>query len=154
VRKYHLVILKKPYIDVILTGRKGIESRFTKTRRVPFAGVHKGDVLLLKQSAGPVCATAVVAAVEHFDNLTPQKIHRLKQQYNQLIRGDDAYWQSKLDCRFGLLIWLEDVRTIKPTRINKKDWRAWVVLSKNQDFGLSRIFPEISQAGYLSIRRQ
>jgi len=34
------------------------------------------------------------------------------------------------------LVWLKDVRTIEPVRIHKKDWRAWVVLTEKENFGL------------------
>jgi len=33
---YHLVILKKPYLDLILSGRKTIESRPAKTQTAPW----------------------------------------------------------------------------------------------------------------------
>lgn len=136
---YHLVILKQPYLNAILEGRKRIESRFTKTRRYAFGRVEAGDKLFLKVSSGPVCATASVAAVKNFENLTPEKILELKQQYNHDISGGEDYWRSKMDCRFGFLVWLEDVEPIEPVRIDKKDWRAWVVLTKEKDFGLLRI---------------
>lgn len=122
---YHLVILKKPYLDAILNGRKRIESRFSTTKRPAFGRVLPGDTLFLKLSAGPVCATATVAAVGDFDNLTPQKMLQLKLQHNRYIIGTDEYWQSKCDSKFGLLVWLKDVRPIEPVRIQKKDWRAW-----------------------------
>ena len=132
----HLVILKKPYLDAILAGRKRIESRFTMTKRHGFGQVLPGDRLFLKLSSGPVCATATVAAVKNFQNLTPEQILELKQLYNQHIGGDEQYWRSKMNCRFGFLVWLKDVEPIEPVRINKKDWRAWVVLSEKEDFGL------------------
>ena len=44
-----------------------------------------------------------------------------------------------MDCRFGFLVWLEDVEPIEPVRIHKKDWRAWVVLTEEKDFGLLKI---------------
>jgi len=34
------------------------------------------------------------------------------------------------------LVWLEGVKSIKPVRINKKDRRAWVVLTEKENFGL------------------
>jgi len=135
---YHLVILKQPYLNAILAGRKQIESRFTKTRREPFGRIFSGDKLFLKISSGPVCAIATVAAVKTFENLTPKKIEQIKEEYNHYIKGSDQIWQSRYDCRFGLLIWLTDVEPIEPVRIYKKDWRAWVILTDKEDFGLLR----------------
>ena len=53
----HLVILKKPYLNMILEGKKRIELRLHKTRRPAFGHVFAGDRLFLKASSGPVCAT-------------------------------------------------------------------------------------------------
>jgi len=135
-KKYHLVILKKPYLEAILDGRKTVESRLTKTSRCPFGQVCVGDKLFLKMSSGSICATATVAAVKNFENLTPEKTAKIKQQYNYLIGGSGEYWQSKADSKFGFLVWLADIKPIEPIRINKKDWRAWVVLTEKEHFGL------------------
>ncbi|MFZ0035376.1 MAG: ASCH domain-containing protein [Sedimentisphaerales bacterium] len=133
---YHLVILKKPYLDAILAGQKRIESRLSKVKPYALGRVLPGDKLFLKVSSGPVCATATVAAVKNFQNLTPKQIIEIKEQYNHYIKGSDEYWQNKSDCRFGFLVWLEDVKSIEQVQINKKDWRAWVVLTEKEDFGL------------------
>ncbi len=135
----HLVILKKAYLDLILAGRKTIESRFVKTRMPPFGCVRQGDKLFLKESAGPVCAVATAAEVKHLEDITPGSMSEFRQRYNGQICGDDSYWQSKMDCAFGTLVWLSDVRPISPVRINKKDWRAWVVLQPGRDYGLLRL---------------
>ena len=133
---YHLVILKKPYIEAILAGRKQIESRFTRTKR-PFIGkVSQGDKLFLKQSSGPVCATATVAKVKNFENLTPKQITEIKQRYNQYIIGGDEYWLDKADSKFGILVWLADIEPLRPVKICKKDWRVWVILTKDNNYGL------------------
>jgi ASC-1-like (ASCH) protein len=134
--KYHLAILKKPYLDAILTGRKKIESRFIKTKHSPFEQVAAGDTIFLKISSGPVCATATAATVENFENLTPRQIAAIKEKSNHQICGSDEYWQNIADCRFGVLVWLKDVKTIKPVYIDKKDWRGWVVLTDKESFGL------------------
>lgn len=133
---YHLVVLKKPYLEAILAGQKRIESRFSRIRRHPFGQVLAGDRLFLKVSSGPVCAAASVAAVRNFENLTPRQIVEIKQRFNHHIRGSDQYWRSKANCRFGLLVWLSNVKPIEPVRIHKKDWRAWVVLTAKENFGL------------------
>jgi len=133
---YHLVILKKSYLEAILADQKRIESRFSRIRREPFGRVLPGDRLLLKVSSGPVCAVATVAAVKIFENLTPRQIMEIKQRYNHYIRGSDKYWRSKANCIFGFLVQLKDIEPIEPVRIHKKDWRAWVVLTEKEDFGL------------------
>lgn len=134
--KSHLVILKKPYLEAILSGRKTIESRFTKTKCPPFGQIEAGDRLFLKLSSGPVCGRAAVAKVKSFADLTPTKIFELKKRFNHAICGSDQIWQNKLDCRYGLLIWLKGVGSVEPRRIDKKDWRAWVVLTAQEHFGL------------------
>jgi len=137
--RYHLVILKKPYLDAILEGQKQIESRFTRTKGYAFGKVLPGDKLFLKVSSGPVYAIATVAAVKNFENLTPTQIIELKQRYNHCIVGSEEYWRSKMNCRFGFLAWLKDARAIEPMRIHKKDWRAWVILTEKEDFGLLKM---------------
>ncbi|MHC4499546.1 MAG: ASCH domain-containing protein [Planctomycetota bacterium] len=137
---YHLVILKKPYLEAIVAGRKRIESRFTMTRRAYLGRVLPGDRLFLKESSGPVCAVATVAAVRNFESLTRQKIADLKHQYNHHIKGAKEYWQSKANCRFGFLVWLKEVEPIEPVRIHKRDWRAWVILTEKEDFGLAEMY--------------
>jgi len=133
---YHLVILKKPYLDMILEGQKRIELRLYKRKHPAFGRIFAGDKLFLKVSSGPVCATATVEKVKAFENLTPGRIRSLKKQYNHEIGGDHEHWQSKMDSKYCLLVWLKDVKTIEPVQIQKKDWRAWVVLSEKKDFGL------------------
>jgi hypothetical protein len=141
--KYHLVILKKPYLDAILDGRKRVESRFSKSNFYTSVGVTAGDKLFLKLSSGPVCAVATAATVGNFENLTPEKMSEIKEQYNHLIGGDDEYWQKKADCKFGFLVRLKDVKAIEPIQIHKKDWRAWVVLTEQENFGLLKIVAAI-----------
>lgn len=136
---YHLVILKRPYLEAILEGRKRIESRFARTRRSPFEQVSAGDKLFLKVSSGPVCAAATAAAVENFAGLTPKRILKLKERYNHYICGSDEYWRSRANCRFGFLVWLKDIERIEPMQIGKKDWRGWVVLTEKEDFGLLKM---------------
>ncbi|UCG57470.1 MAG: hypothetical protein JSU70_21705 [Phycisphaerales bacterium] len=135
----HLVILKKPYLDAILKGRKQIESRFSRTRPRFFARVLPDDTLFLKQSSGPVRATARVAAVENLEHLTPDRMLEIRRRCNAEIGGPDEYWRSKIDSRFGLLVRLKDIRPIQPVLINKRDWRAWVVLTEKENFGLPGI---------------
>ena len=132
----HLVIMKKLYLDAILTGRKTIESRFMKTKCAPLGKIVTGDRLFFKVSSGPVCATGRAGKVMDFENLTPKRIERFKRTYNDRIVGCEDYWAEKSGSKWGVLVWLEEAKAIEPVWIDKKDWRAWVVLTAEKNFGL------------------
>jgi ASC-1-like (ASCH) protein len=132
----HLVILKQPYLEWILSGEKTIELRLAKSRPPVFGRVLPGDELFLKASGGPVCGRAAVSYVEYHSNLTAEQIRQIKARHNHAIRGSDAIWDSLMDRKYGFLVWLANVRRIDPTYIAKKDWRAWVMLTPGKDFGL------------------
>lgn len=134
----HLVILKKCYLDKILAGSKPVELRLLKAAFAPYDSVSIGDKLFLKQSSGPVCAVAKVSSFQQYENLTPAGINKLKAIYNHLVFGTDEYWQLKSDSKFAVFIWMKDIKRIDPVMIDKKDWRAWVVLTKEDNFGLLR----------------
>ncbi|MHC4071507.1 MAG: hypothetical protein ACYSWW_22350 [Planctomycetota bacterium] len=135
----HLVILKQPYFSMILKRRKHIELHLHKTRRPAFGCVLAGDKLFLKTSSGPVRATATVRVVKNYKNLTPEQILEIKRVYNHDIAGPDEYWQSKMDCKFGFMVWIKDVKPIWPVEIDMKGQRTWVVLKRGKDFGLLKM---------------
>jgi ASC-1-like (ASCH) protein len=133
---HHLAILKKPYLDAILTGRKTIESRLYQTKQKWLLQVSAGDKIFLKASSGPVMATAIVDKVKYFENLTAGQIAQMQKHYNQQILGDEQYWREKANSQYGVLVWIKDVRPIPHQSIKKFDWRAWVVLTPKENFGL------------------
>ncbi len=125
----HLAILREPYLSRILMGVKTIESRFLQVRTVPYGRVAVDDRLLLKRSGGPIAATARVAKVALYDNLTPACVAALIDQYAAGLCLDDDVLDRAQRSRYAVLIWLSDVTPIEhPPILNKRDRRAWVVL--------------------------
>ena len=135
-KKFHLAILKKRYIQAILSGQKTMESRFSKTRKPPYNCINTGDTIYLKQSAGAVLATATAGQVVQFENLTPDKIQQISQNYNHEILAEADYYIQKQHSRYATLIQLLNVRPIDPRKINKKDWHAWTILTRQRNFSL------------------
>jgi ASC-1-like (ASCH) protein len=132
----HLVVLKREYLEGLLGGEKRIEARLTKTRRAPFGRIGRGDRLFFKVSSGLVLARGEVGRVLEFENLDGEGVAKLRGEYDGDIRGSDEYWADKRDSKWAVLVWVENVEAIGPMRIDKKDWRAWVVLSEKENFGL------------------
>jgi hypothetical protein len=125
----HLAILREPYLSRILMGVKTIESRFLQVRTAPYDCVAVDDRLLLKRSGGPIAATARVAKVALYDNLTPARVAALIDQYAAGLCLDDDVLDRAQRSRYAVLIWLSDVTPIEhPPLLNKRDRRAWVVL--------------------------
>ena len=50
----HLCILKPEYLGLILCEQKTIECRITKVACAPVECAREGDLILLKQSSGPI----------------------------------------------------------------------------------------------------
>ena len=123
----HLAILKRPYLELILSGQKGIECRLTRVPCAPFGRIAPGEQVLLKQSSGPVRGRAAVERVLFFDNLTPGGVEEIRRDYNDCIHGAAEYWDSRQDCRYCSLIWLTDVHRVEPYRLPRKGMQAWVV---------------------------
>ena len=145
--KYHLAILTPGWIDLILDGKKTIESRFTKVRCAPFGKVHEGDSVYLKESGGLVKGMFRVAGVETFGDLTQANILQIFVKYREQIfvmkfpeitlfpKSDTGCWTTYHPpfewqvSKHATLIHISDpVRFVTPFPFPKRDPRAWVVL--------------------------
>ncbi|MFA7236816.1 MAG: hypothetical protein WC058_08130 [Phycisphaeraceae bacterium] len=131
----HIAIVTSPLDEMILDGRKLIESRFTQTARPPFGCAAPGDRIFFKRSGGPFFAAATLARVLMVDQVTPAMVDQLVTQYNRWIRGPDEYWRSKrLTTRYVTLMWLRDVKQISQgPRYQPENMRAWYVLDGEAD---------------------
>lgn len=113
----HLAVLKKRYLEALLTGDKTIEARLSKHRVAPYRAVAPGDAVYLKQSAGPVRAVASVLRVRFFDDLHPATVRALCAEFNGRILGTADYWKTKADARYASLLWLSPPRPLRPLEI-------------------------------------
>jgi hypothetical protein len=127
----HIGVFAEPFLSLIIDGRKTVESRFSRMRCAPFQEVATGDVLLLKQIGGPVCAVARIAEV-WFHDLTSNLIHEIRRDFGGQIGGDDAFWADQQDAEFATLMRLAGVHRVRPVPVVKRDRRGWVSLSSRQ----------------------
>ena len=144
----HVVILQRRYLELILGGRKTVESRLTKTAGPPFGKVEVGQRLFIKASGGPFMATAVVGEVASYDNLTADRIRQLYRQYNAAVCGEVDYWKLKRDSRYATFITLEQVEPLDVGPAYNRSLQAWHVLSDD----LSPLVDVILTAGAISNR--
>lgn len=134
----HVAIMNKKLglIDRILSGRKLIETRWSKNKIVPYNKISQDDTIYFKDSGGLVRARATVKKVIQFENLTTAKTKEIIGKYGKEIDVtdyNDLSWASGKN--FASLIWLKNVKAVIPFQINKTGYGtgcAWLVV-KNID---------------------
>ncbi len=124
----HLAILKQPFYDMVLSGEKTIESRWSMHKVAPYNKVSKGDTIFLKETGKDVTATAKVREVKYYE-LTPTKVDEIRQQYGRQI-GTDKFedWETTLQKKYCTLIWLENVERVKPFKVKRSNGAGWIVI--------------------------
>lgn len=123
----HLGIFVEPYLDLLLQGKKTIESRFGVTRHPPFEQVHCGDLLVVKKSGGPVCGVCRITNV-WFYRLDPDTWPEIERHSQALCMDGSAFWEKKKAASFATLMQVEDVCRLEEFAIDKEDPRGWVVI--------------------------
>ncbi len=127
---HHLAIIHARYIAAILSGKKVIECRLSKTRVSPFGAVSRGDKLWIKHPGGPVVATALVRRVTFYDPLTPQVVAAITKRYGPSLAAEAGLFIRHRNARYATLMLLGGVRRLTPFCVRKRDRRAWVVLEE------------------------
>lgn len=124
----HIAILRQPFFNMVLSGEKTIESRWSMHKIAPYNKVSIGDEILLKETGKDVSAKAVVKDVKYFE-LTPQIVEKIRIQYGKEI-GTDKFqdWESTLNKKYCTLIWLDGVEKIKPVKVQRSNGAGWIVV--------------------------
>jgi hypothetical protein len=128
----HLAVFVEPFLQFVLDGRKTVESRFSIHRRPPFGCVKSGDLVLLKESGGPVVALAEISDVWYYQ-LDQEAWELIRTRFaRQLCVEDPEFWQSKSSSYFATLMQIGRVEKLDPLVCSKRDRRGWVVLDGHE----------------------
>ena len=145
--KHHLAVLTPGWIELILTGDKTIESRFTKRRSAPFGKVNAGDVVFMKESGGLVKGAFRVGKVDTIEKLTYELRIAIDASFREQIFGTPYFtehWDQWKASNHATLIHIaEPVAFKEPFAFPKRDRRAWVVLDDISDVKLQQIASEL-----------
>lgn len=148
----HLAIMPTSVIDAILSGKKTIETRFSKHKLTPFGEVNPGDLVYMKPSGKDIIGCFRVKKVFYYSGLEKQDFERIFAEFGDKILSKDevfdkrslkaspsaelsgsAYKQfkkEKMDSKFGTLIFIQDAERflVSPIKIEKSDKRGWMVI--------------------------
>ncbi len=124
----HIAILRQPFFNMVLSGEKTIESRWSMHKVAPYGKVKVGDLILLKETGKDVTATARVKDVKYYE-LTPFVAEDIKMNFGKEI-GIDKFenWEVYAHKNYCTLIWLEDVKKIDPIQVPRSNGAGWIVV--------------------------
>lgn len=101
--KKHLAIFKGNGGEMILTGQKTIESRFSRAKIAPFGQISSGDLVYIKPSGKEIIGQFKVKKVVFIDKANGKYV-------TLIFIGESSRFLTA------------------PLKIPKKDLRGWVVL--------------------------
>ncbi len=127
----HLAIFAEPFLSMVLSGEKKIDSRFSRIRCAPYGEIGHGDVILLKEVSGPICGLALAQRTWCYD-LGIEPIDRIRDRFGAAIGADDEFWASRANALYATLIELDVPASIAPVSCDKRDRRGWVSLRSRQ----------------------
>ena len=81
----HLAIFKGEGGNLILTGKKTIESRFSRRKDPPFGQISTGDLVYIKQSGKDIIGQFRVKKVIFYDGLTPDDVSEIEERFGKKI---------------------------------------------------------------------
>lgn len=121
----HLVILKQPYFNMILSGEKTIESRWSVHKIAPYNKVKIGDILYLKETGKNVYYKAICSDVKFFE-ITHEVINMIKEKY-----GDGIKMRDYSDCynkKYCSLIWISNIEKIEEMKVKRSNGAGWIIM--------------------------
>lgn len=135
----HLAIMKKGYIEKILSGEKKIESRFSVNRVTSYQKIAPGDKVYMQEVGKEVTAVFEVKSVLFYNQLSERKVEELHAQYGKAICADEDFWEKKRGAQYATLIEIKAPRLITPFKVEKRDRSAFkTVESVREDLVLNR----------------
>jgi len=124
----HLAVMRQPFLDCVVDGRKTIESRLTRNRVAPFGLVAPGDAIVFKLAGGPLRGAAVVDAVRSIGPVQwPVLAAAVREMYSELMMTDD-WLELKQGSHYGSFLRLATPIKLPSVTIAKTDRRPWVTL--------------------------
>ncbi len=155
----HVVIMKKSWglIPKIRTGEKTIESRWYKTRRIPWNKIRKDDSVYFKNSGEPVTIKAKVSKVVQYYFSHPERTKRAEGSHSPIstssqcnstlspkdildkygkklgIRDVEWFYEQVKNKRYCILVFLSNPVEVGPFNINKSGFglmSAWISLEE------------------------
>lgn len=126
----HIAICVQPFFDLIVSGEKTIESRWSNRKIAPYNKVKKGDIIYLKESGKDVFYMTTVKDYREFE-LTEEIADQIKREYSNEIKIDlFKNWEECRHKKYLTLIWLNKIEPICQLKVKKSNGAGWLILGE------------------------
>ncbi len=137
--KKHLAIYTSTVVDAIFSGKKTIESRFSKNKIAPYTQVSSGDMVYIKEPGEDIIGQFIVKKILFIEGFSKTDFDEVIKNYWAEIgwgnkKEEEKFLKEKREeSRYITLMWIDQVERFitPPVRIRKSDNRGWVVLDQN-----------------------
>ena len=103
----------------------------------PHGRVEKGDIILLKDSGGPVVGVCKVDRVWFYE-IDADTLHELRKSFAEVLCAQDPqFWLDRSNTRYASLMKVSEPTSIPPTACKKRDRRGWVILEDHKQTELA-----------------
>ena len=135
---HHVAIMKPSWklTEKVLSGEKGIESRWYKNKVAPWNRITAGDIVFFKNSGEPITIKTEVEKVMQFSDLTSSTVQEILDTYGSIDgieqRLIPSFFELFKDKRYCVLVFLKNAQALeKPFHVRKKGFgmqAAWMVV--------------------------
>ena len=129
--KLHVAIYSDPFLSFLKSGQKSVDVRLSSVKCAPYGFVSAGDIVLVKETAGPITAVTRVSDAEYFTTAY-HPLDAIRADHGTKILAGDEFWQSKRHARFASVFHVEHTVEFPAISFTKRDRRGWVTLDSMQ----------------------
>lgn len=131
--KVHIALMVEPYLSLILSGEKTIESRFSTKKIIPFNNISKGDIVILKKSGGGLAAVFEAGDVHFIQIESETDFEEIKENYGNALCLEDEFWDIKRTAKYVTLINITHMQAISSIVIKKTNRQSWLTYIRESD---------------------
>ena len=124
--------MREPYVTFILDGRKTIESRFHKTKKLPFKKVVAGDILFLKRWGGSLRGLVLIGHTEYHGPMRDGEAEAILRKHRAALAIGESFISEKKNSKYASLLSILDRAATDHIPCTNADGLAWVVLVHKQ----------------------
>lgn len=128
----HIAIMREPFLTLLLSGRKSMESRVGVRRGPPWRRVRSGDLVMVA-SGGPWLRGCFTAGEVLYFDLATSSVDDIQNRYGDALAtwAESGFWERRSKARWVTLVPVTDLVVFDPIKVVKHDMRGWVVFDAN-----------------------